>query len=68
MMQKLMEHAKALPDVSIITLEVICENNHAIHLYERFDFQICGCLHQFFRIDGKDYDAYIMECDLRKGN
>lgn len=67
MMQKLIEHAKALPDISIITLEVICENKHAIHLYERFGFQICGCLHQFFRIDGKDYDAYIMECDLRKG-
>ena len=67
MMQKLMEHAKALGDITMLTLEVICENEHAIHLYERFGFQISGCLHQFFRIDGKDYDAYIMECDLRKG-
>lgn len=67
LMRQIMTHAATLPHISIITLEVICENIHAIHLYERFRFQISGCMHQYFLIDGTYYDAYIMECDLRKG-
>lgn len=66
MMHKLMTHAEAIPDITIITLQVICENIHAVQLYERFGFQICGCLHQFFRIGTTDYHAYVMECDLTK--
>lgn len=66
MMKKLISHAEKHPEITMLTLEVICDNKHAIHLYERFGFTICGCMHRFFHIGNSDYDAYFMECDLTK--
>lgn len=67
MMNTMIAHAKKHPEITMLTLEVLCDNKPAIHLYEKFSFTYCGCLHQFFLIEDTYYDAYMMECDLRKG-
>jgi ribosomal protein S18 acetylase RimI-like enzyme len=49
--------AKALTRVE---LTVRTDNERARRLYERFGFEIEGTCRRHFRVDGKDYDSYLM--------
>jgi len=66
MMEVMFQHVLQNRNITIIAIEVIADNEHAISLYEKFNFQICGYWHKFFQIDGIGYDAVAMECDIEK--
>ncbi len=64
LMNTMMAHVRSIPSITMITLEVIADNERAISLYEQYGFRTCGCWHKFFFIDGMYYDALLMEYDL----
>ena len=51
-------------DLKVITLEVVKDNQRAVKLYERFDFEIVGTLKQRLKHNCTYYDSYIMELIL----
>lgn len=56
--------------IEILSLEVRCDNERAIHLYEKYGFRIIGTFPAFFKIERDDsveyVDFYIMHLDLRE--
>lgn len=63
MMNKLMEHARE-HGISVIETHVRSDNASALALYEKMGFERVGTYRQFFRIDGADYDAEMMNLYL----
>ncbi|MCR5725281.1 MAG: GNAT family N-acetyltransferase [Treponema sp.] len=61
LMQAILDFARNSAKSDIVFLEVRCDNERAISLYERFGFEKIGCFKGFFKIDGKLIDFYIME-------
>ncbi|WP_164470887.1 GNAT family N-acetyltransferase [Vaginisenegalia massiliensis] len=50
--------------LKVLSLEVVCENQAAISLYEKFGFIKCGTLHKRLRDGYHYYDVYVMELIL----
>ena len=63
LLQMLIDFAAA-HDVAILSLDVRCDNDRAIRLYQRFGFEIIGRFPGFSRIDGKDIDFFQMALRL----
>lgn len=61
MMNHMMTYAHNQPQLKIISLEVLEDNQAAIALYESFGFQKVGYLQKFFCVDGIYYGAYVMD-------
>lgn len=69
MLSHLLAYVQQKPEIEILTLEVVSDNTHAIHLYESLGFQIQGIYHKFTKVDGQYYDAYYMEKEIQhQGN
>ena len=62
-MEDLLDFAREV-DLKVITLEVVKDNQRAVKLYERFDFEIVGTLKQRLKHNCTYYDSYIMELIL----
>jgi RimJ/RimL family protein N-acetyltransferase len=60
MMKKLIEFGKDEAGLSVIQLTVKADNEKAIHLYNKLGFKQIGFYEKFFNINGKYYDAYLM--------
>lgn len=60
LMEMMIEFCKST-GASVISLECRADNSRAISLYERHGFTVRGNLQRYFRINGKYYDAVIME-------
>ena len=63
LMEDLLDFAREV-DLKVITLEVVKDNQRAVKLYERFDFEIVGTLKQRLKHNCTYYDSYIMELIL----
>lgn len=63
LMQALIAHARK-NEIELITLEVRSDNERAIALYRRFNFEIFGHLEDYFKIDGQYYSADYMKLKL----
>lgn len=64
MLAHLLNYATQQEQLRIITLEVLEDNEAAIHLYESFGFSKAGYYKKFYQIDGNDYGAYFMDKEL----
>lgn len=60
MMARLIEWATQNPVITRLELEVFTSNQPAIHVYEKFGFQIEGCKRRAYFKDGEYLDAYVM--------
>lgn len=45
----------------VISLEVRADNERAIALYKKYGFETIGLYKKFFKINGEDHDAYLMQ-------
>ena len=63
MVNHLIAHARQ-GGVSVIELEVRSDNVSAISLCQKMGFERIGVYPKFFRIDGRDYDADLMNLYL----
>ena len=63
LMQMMIDFAKNA-GLEILYLEVRADNARAIALYEKFGFKPIGTYEDFFKIDGKYYDACLMTLKL----
>lgn len=63
MVSRLIEHARQ-SGISVIELEVRSDNVSAISLCQKMGFERIGVYPKFFRIDGRDYDADLMNLYL----
>lgn len=54
--------------IEIIELQVRCDNERAIHLYEKYGFKRIGTYPAFFKINEEYIDFELMCLDLRKTN
>jgi L-phenylalanine/L-methionine N-acetyltransferase len=66
LMQAIVDLADNWLNLTRLELEVYTDNAPAIHLYEKFDFQIEGTLVDFAFREGRYVDAYTM-ARLRRG-
>ena len=62
LMESLIDFAKNIAKVEVITLEVNQTNTRAIALYEKFDFKKTGVFEAYTKIDGKylDFDMMVL--------
>lgn len=65
LMQMMIDFAKQT-DIEILYLEVRSDNDRAISLYKKFGFLKIGSYDNFFKIDGKYYNADLMTLNLKK--
>ncbi len=63
MMMELIKFAKEA-SITVVELEVKSDNHGAIALYEGLGFERIGTYNKFFYIDGRYYDAYLMNLYL----
>ena len=63
MVSRLIEHARQ-GGISVIELEVRSDNVSAISLCQKMGFERIGVYPKFFRINGRDYDADLMNLYL----
>ena len=62
LMEALIDFARNVAKVEVITLEVNQTNEHAIALYEKFGFKKTGVFEAYTKIDGKylDFDMMVL--------
>jgi RimJ/RimL family protein N-acetyltransferase len=60
MMTRVIEWATQNPIIKRLELEVFTTNERAIHVYEKFGFQMEGCKRRAYYKDGDYVDAYVM--------
>ncbi len=60
MMKELIQFGKEVVKLSVIQLTVKVDNESAIHVYKKFGFKQIGYYEKFFYIDGKYFDACLM--------
>ena len=63
-MEEILFFAKETAHVDILSLEVRCDNERAIALYQKFGFEIVGAFDGFMRINGQDISCYMMRLQL----
>ncbi len=63
MMKKLIDHANE-KGISVIETHVRADNASALSLYEKLGFEHIGTYRRFFHIDGRDYDAELLNLYL----
>jgi len=61
-----LEKARAIPALTVISLEVNAENQTAIKLYEGCGFRSYGIEPKGLRFGGKDFDLMHMTYDVRR--
>lgn len=61
LLEKLLNFAKNIAKVDMVSLEVRSDNDRAIRLYKKYGFEKVGCFKGYFKIDGKLIDFDIME-------
>lgn len=66
MMQALIDFAQQAPHTRYIELEVRCDNQHAIRLYEKMGFKTIAEFPNKMYIYPNDYNTYVMVLDLKK--
>ena len=59
LMQMMIDFAKEV-GIEILYLEARSDNLRALSLYEKFGFESIGIYKNFFKIEGKYYDATLM--------
>lgn len=64
MMEEMLEMIKDTP-LKILDLEVRSDNQHAIALYKKFNFQQIGIYPHMFYINDQFYDAICMNLYLK---
>lgn len=64
LVEALIDFAKEV-NLQLITLEVVVENERAVRLYERYDFEIRGTLQKRLKHECRYYDSYVMELLLK---
>ena len=60
LMEKALDFAKNVAGAEVVVLEVRCENERAISLYEKYDFEITGRIPAMMKINGRFIDCYTM--------
>ncbi len=60
LMERLLEFSRET-GLRTVSLEVRADNERAISLYRKFGFDTVGTYKDYFNIDGKYYDALIMQ-------
>ena len=63
-MERLLEFARNVANIEIISLEVRSDNERAIALYRKFGFETVGSFKGFMKIDGECVDCDIMRLSL----
>ncbi len=56
----LINYCRQHPTINWIDLEVLANNEPAIRLYEKMNFQLVGIIEDMFRIDGQSYGYQVM--------
>ncbi|GAA4294330.1 GNAT family N-acetyltransferase [Anaerocolumna aminovalerica] len=64
MLKELIQFGKEKAKLSVIQLTVKADNERAIHTYKKFGFKQIGYYEKFFLIDGKYFDACLMNLYL----
>ena len=60
LLETVIEYAKNEMKLEVLALDVRCDNERAISLYEKFDFEMTGRIPAMMKIDGKYVDCYTM--------
>ena len=63
-MEELMDFARNVAKVEIISLEVRSDNERAVRLYKKFGFETVGVFEGFLKINGEDVSCDIMRLKL----
>lgn len=64
MLTHLLTYVQGLPEITMLSLEVVTDNTSAIHLYQTLGFHIEGTYHKYTKVDDVYYDAYYMEQEI----
>lgn len=64
LMQTVIDHARMVTKAELLSLEVRCDNDRAIRLYEKFGFQKTGTIPGMLKINGELVDFYTMTLQL----
>ena len=60
LMKTALDYSKNVMGMEVVTLEVRCDNERAIRLYEKFGFKITGTIPAMMKINGELIDCYTM--------
>ena len=65
LLQALLDHARSQPDLIIVELTVMTDNQHALNLYRRFGFQRYGYQRRAAKTDNgyRDEERMMLELD-----
>ena len=63
-MEEIIDFAKNIANIEIISLEVRSDNERAIALYKKFGFETIGTFPCFMKINGEDVNCDIMRLRL----
>ena len=63
-MEEIIDFAKNIAKIEIISLEVRSDNERAIALYKKFGFKTVGTFNGFMKINGEDVNCDIMRLRL----
>lgn len=63
LMRRMIDFAKSV-GIEILYLEVRADNERAVSLYKKFGFSLIGEYENFFKINDKYYDAYLMSLKI----
>lgn len=64
LMEHILDFARNTAGAEVISLEVRCDNQRAIRLYEKYGFEKIGRFKGFFKIDGEYVDFDLMNLYL----
>lgn len=64
LMQTIIDHARFTAKAELLSLEVRCDNERAIGLYEKFGFRKTGTIPGLLKINGQLVDFYTMTLTL----
>lgn len=65
LMRRLLNGLRSLGQIEKVSLQVTCEAQAAVGLYERLGFEIVGTARRELKVDGRYYDLRYMELHFR---